>query len=1322
MEFIINSNTPTQHSMNRIIYLIVLVALVLSLSTSHTLFSQAPNESGAVSWTQADIGHLKIRGSSQQLDSIYEVAGSGGDLFGTEDGLHFMHRPWSGDGILVGKVISIHGSDGGGKAGLMFRAGTGPGAANVFFSLTSFNRIVFQRRTQVNEQSDRDSFITVPTSGGEQQMAKSGRTRVWSENATGSTNTVSSLRWLALARRGDNFSAFCSSDGSNWQWIATERIPMPHELQIGLAVTSFKENALCIAQFDQVTAQPPTPVASIQIGTGQGLSGIFKDETNAIRRISPTINFDWNYQNRRLPGINHTNFSAVWEGYLEAQYSEPYAFQLVNDDCARLWISGQLLIDNCEKSELRQARAVALLESGKKYAVRIEYQQKKGPASIKLLWSSPSTAKEVVPKTQLYIADDVANASDERNASTRDDLHVLPNPWSSYVLGTTTNNHALDARNESFLVASGGGIAGRVLDEGRFIYQKWQGDVEIHARVIDQESKSESSRFGIMIRENLKEESAIAMLETDPKNRARLYHRKNLERGSYLGPFGAGRSWIKLVRRGDSFTAYASKDGAQWIWQGSVSVPMASETYVGFVIGSNDPDEVYQAVFDNVRVTVPSLITPTVGKGDGLGAVYLDRTTGNRVERVDSEVNFIWSRRSPLEGISRTNFTVRWEGLMEAQYSEVYRIHVLSNQRIRLWLDGKLVFAGLRGPADIERRIKIPLIAGKRYALRLEYENPQGAAEIRLLWSSPNTPKQPIPQTQLYSPFTTEYAELGDKDHDGLSDEWELLYGLNPFDTSDAIQDSDQDGLSNLEEQRAGTNPNNSDSDGDGFTDGMEVKELGTNPFIRDISRIQTIAEVKAANAVGRAGIWSQQGEAIYSLDGRGWVEYVLNTEQPNMFRLEIEGNSHNPNDRKREFDLLVWLDGEFLGRIVLLASNQTSVVHQLTPWLKAGNHRVRIVWDNAIRNRSIQLSAIRLQELQGSDLDNNQITDWIDRRLKLWCSVTVAPQLSAVSPVCIEGRGEFLSMMTISGGVIPQPGVNRCWYANVPLVPQAKSTVICSFQNDGFQTTNEIIWKPTNLLEADNLTIREGAALLLTAVPIGADKGQMQIAVTGVTNYVGPIDQPVVHRFNQAGSFQVVGTYLSETGLSETKTISVRVVSASLGPNPAIWINKSRAWKCSLPTGLTLQTDTNLQMKRTVKNGENLQYAMSTEEARKWQILARIGTNGPIVARTTAEGFCLSGAYETGAYDIQHYPDGSILVEMGLILSPVLPQAKVRLELHVGGVIFEDGTTVKDLSSADFDELGRATVRFIKIRNSKTSVCHQVQAYQGPVYLGAYP
>ena len=72
-----------------------------------------------------------------------------------------------------------------------------------------------------------------------------------------------------------------------------------------------------------------------------------------------------------------------------------------------------------------------------------------------------------------------------------------------------------------------------------------------------------------------------------------------------------------------------------------------------------------------------------------------------------------------------------------------------------------------------------------------------------------------------------------DGDGDGLPDSWEETFGLNNT-LNDAGQDVDSDGLSNLQELTAQTNPSFSDTDGDGLSDGDEIQTYFTNPLEAD--------------------------------------------------------------------------------------------------------------------------------------------------------------------------------------------------------------------------------------------------------------------------------------------------------------------------------------------------------------------------------------------------------------------------------------------------------------------------------------------------------
>ncbi|MAE68690.1 hypothetical protein CL635_02695 [bacterium] len=79
-------------------------------------------------------------------------------------------------------------------------------------------------------------------------------------------------------------------------------------------------------------------------------------------------------------------------------------------------------------------------------------------------------------------------------------------------------------------------------------------------------------------------------------------------------------------------------------------------------------------------------------------------------------------------------------------------------------------------------------------------------------------------------PFPLDNAYRQDSDSDGLPDAYEIENNLERDKRSDAQEDSDGDGLSNLEEFIEGTDIFNPDTDLDGIEDGEEVEE-GSDPL-----------------------------------------------------------------------------------------------------------------------------------------------------------------------------------------------------------------------------------------------------------------------------------------------------------------------------------------------------------------------------------------------------------------------------------------------------------------------------------------------------------
>jgi hypothetical protein len=92
------------------------------------------------------------------------------------------------------------------------------------------------------------------------------------------------------------------------------------------------------------------------------------------------------------------DFTVRWTGAVQPQFSQTYTFYTKTDDGVRLWVNGQLLIDEWVDQGATEWSATIALNAGQKYSITMEYYENGGGASAQLSWSSPSLAKSVIPQ------------------------------------------------------------------------------------------------------------------------------------------------------------------------------------------------------------------------------------------------------------------------------------------------------------------------------------------------------------------------------------------------------------------------------------------------------------------------------------------------------------------------------------------------------------------------------------------------------------------------------------------------------------------------------------------------------------------------------------------------------------------------------------------------------------------------------------------------------------------------------------------------------------------------------------------------------------
>ena len=108
-----------------------------------------------------------------------------------------------------------------------------------------------------------------------------------------------------------------------------------------------------------------------------------------MTRIDPSVDFEWPIG---TPGGNvpAESYSIKWTGKLIPPITGKYKLGLTNNDNARLFINGQLIIDNWEDLRLIDPKVAEYnFVAGKEYDVQVDFNQWGATAGVRLAWEIP---------------------------------------------------------------------------------------------------------------------------------------------------------------------------------------------------------------------------------------------------------------------------------------------------------------------------------------------------------------------------------------------------------------------------------------------------------------------------------------------------------------------------------------------------------------------------------------------------------------------------------------------------------------------------------------------------------------------------------------------------------------------------------------------------------------------------------------------------------------------------------------------------------------------------------------------------------------------
>jgi glucose/arabinose dehydrogenase len=154
----------------------------------------------------------------------------------------------------------------------------------------------------------------------------------------------------------------------------------------------------------------------------------------------------------------------------------------------------------------------------------------------------------------------------------------------------------------------------------------------------------------------------------------------------------------------------------------------------------------------NTTYTATFRVASGGGGTNGLSASYFNSVnlTGTPVTRVDPTIDFDWGDGSPAAGIDINNFSARWTGQVTPKVSGAQTFYTLSDDGVRLWVNGVLLIDNWTDHGPTENSGTINLTAGQRYDLKMEYYEHSNGAVARLSWSAAGVAKEVVPTSQLF--------------------------------------------------------------------------------------------------------------------------------------------------------------------------------------------------------------------------------------------------------------------------------------------------------------------------------------------------------------------------------------------------------------------------------------------------------------------------------------------------------------------------------------------------------------------------------------------
>lgn len=611
-------------------------------------------------WSSVDVGEARPAGRTTFDGERFVLEAGGVDLGGNRDEFRFTFLRLSGDGVITARLVFPLSSQYA-KVGVMMRGSLAADAPHTAMLIQGLPLHVWSGVWTTRAEAGGRTLATgsTPVPPSQQEAITTGAGFPISnlgslpESATplsapyvegaGDGYRLRMPYWVRLSRKGNRFTGAISPNGREWTEVGSTEVALGRELFVGLVNCSCLGGSQGYAEtgtaaFDNVTASgwsvpAPATVAS-GLGARTGVSAIelgWSDQDPAARYTVKRADRKWGPYQVIATGVGPVGFG-VRTSYVDATGSPGRTYHYL---VAKTNVAGEGPPSEVVSAAMPMPPTPVLNGATEVYATigapfshlvratndATRFSARELPPGLSidrgtgLISGVPSSLGEYTVRLS------AANAAGAADGTLRLGVGVAPPaPWSSADIGdhVVDERHlgtygvvalgaggstGYDERTRTFTVR-GAGTSLNVNGQGmaaHFAYQRVSGDRTLVARISRRDG---TSTAGVLMAKSLSpfDQTAGAVLTGAGSAQ---FVRRRIVAGGAATTAGTAYPWLKLERRGRTFTASGSPDGKVWTVLGQDDIATFGDApyYVGLVVCSGDTRTLGAADFDDVTVT-----------------------------------------------------------------------------------------------------------------------------------------------------------------------------------------------------------------------------------------------------------------------------------------------------------------------------------------------------------------------------------------------------------------------------------------------------------------------------------------------------------------------------------------------------------------------------------------------------------------------------------------------------------------------------------------------------------------------------------------------